>query len=331
MQHWLPYDEERLLRLLRVDRETCGGTCATTGARSRNSPPVGAGRTRSASRRRSWPSPADGFPSTSLLLVSLSGRCAPSPRGTSHSTSCSTPCTRMRSPTTRGGRSASQHRRAPAAAPTRHLGPLQVARMNGLLPRTRGAKVARAGAARARRGGRDATARLSPSGRPVCSSRDSCGSCRAGWSESHYNGPPRTDRTGRLQRSPRVPAWAAPAISADGFARRRRGVRAEAAARSCSAERSASCRWTAAGGRRGGSATGESGARRASRIPPTTPPSPATGAASPSRPRPATSTSPSAMATPRSPWPTWRAVERDWWGAHPGAPRPDRLRTRDLR
>ena len=102
MQHWLPYDEERLLRLLRVDRETLWRHLRDD---RRTIAQLAAGR--------GWPDPErlaaalvaeprGRYPSTSSGLA----RCGRSPRGTSHSTSCSTPYTRMRFPTTRGGRSA---------------------------------------------------------------------------------------------------------------------------------------------------------------------------------------------------------------------------------
>ena len=318
MQHWLPYDEDRLLRLLRVDRETLWRHLRDD---RRTIAQLAAGR--------GWPDPERlaatlvAQPRGRVPLDELRSRARRTlPRGTSHSTSCSTLCTRMRSPTTRDGRSActaptsssgcaGSNRAAPGRADERPLA------------RTRGAKRA-AGAARARRGGR--ARRRAARDRPACSSRDSSGNCRAGCRSRTTTA--RRARTARqAQRAPGTPRGPRPR-SARTAPRRRRGVRAEAAAR-LAARRDQRRVVDGRGGRRGGQPR-------------------ASGARGPAvfglQPRPLRRRAPRRLRDlgrqPQLRQALWRHLDR------PGRPggrssatgwqrtrghRPDRLRTRDLR
>ena len=208
MQHWLPYDEERLLRLLRVDRATLWRHLRDD---RRTIAQLAAGR---------------GWPDAERLAAALVAE----PRGR-------VPLDELRSRALRTLTQGhlSQHilfhslhqdavpddaRRTFGVPSTDELqrlrrldiGPLQVARMNGLSRAHVEQSARRALRERAAEGVRDGA--VSPQQARLLLARQLRQLPR--WlSESHYNGPPRTDRTGRL-REPPVPAWAAPAISADG-------------------------------------------------------------------------------------------------------------------
>ena len=190
MQHWLPYDEERLYALLgarprrrlalaarrhplaRRPRDASRDGTRPTLARELVAPWKGQLRTRSG-----WP-------------CSRRARCGRSPRATSRSTSSSTRCTRTRFPTTRrrssASRAASSSRRcgAPSSRPCRSAG-------STACPRDHAAREAEAtlrahASQRAR-----ATGQAMPglAGRSACSRRQLRQLPR--WlNQTRYNGPP---------------------------------------------------------------------------------------------------------------------------------------------
>jgi hypothetical protein len=207
MQHWLPYDEDRLLALLGIDRATLWRhlrddrrTIAQLAARR-------GWRDPGVWRRRS--SPLGTVPSRSPSCAP--GRCERSTRGTSRSTSSSVPCTKTRCPTARvrpsGCRTptscsvcgASTSRRCRSRGNGRSR--VHVERSARAALRDRADAGVRAGALSLRQARLLVARQLRQLPRWL--------------SEAHYNGPPRTDRTGRLSEPP-VAAWTAPAISGDG-------------------------------------------------------------------------------------------------------------------
>jgi len=212
MQHWLPYDEGRLLRLLgttraelwrhlRDDRRTLATLAAQHGwpRPKRLAAALVAPRTlgaRAAVTRRELQARAlrtltQGHMAQHVLFHTLHQDAVPDRAREVFGVSSINEFQRLR---------------------RLDVSPLQIARMNGLSR----ASVDRAGvrslreraAAGVRRG--ELSARQSE----VLVARQLHQFPR--WlSESHYNGPPRTDRTGRLLEPP-APAWAAPSLTGNG-------------------------------------------------------------------------------------------------------------------
>ena len=149
MQHWLPYDEQRLYSLLGVDRGvTSGASCATTRARSPSSPSSAAGsrvRWRASSWRRGADAARPGPPGAAREARAAHADPGP-PRAAPAS---STRCTRRRSRTTRRRSSASR-----AARSGRRCGARSSARC-----RSAGSTGCRAGTRRSRRRRRCASTR----------------------------------------------------------------------------------------------------------------------------------------------------------------------------
>ena len=243
MQHWLPYDEERLLRLLRVDRETLWRHLRDD---RRTIAQLAAGR--------GWPDPerlaaalvaeprgrvpldelrsralrtlTQGHLSQHILFHSLHQDAVPDDARATFGVHSTDELQRLR---------------------RLDIGPLQVARMNGLSRAHVERSARRALRERAAEGVRDGA--LSPRQARLLLARQLRQLPR--WlSESHYNGPPRTDRTGRLQRAP-GPRVGGTRDQRGRLARRRRGVRAEAVAR-LAARRDQRRVVDGRGGRRGG-------------------------------------------------------------------------------
>jgi Tol biopolymer transport system component len=208
MQHWLPYDEERLLELLRIDRTTLW-------RHLRDDRRTIAGL----AARRGWPDPER------LAAALVQDRRGALSAGVLQSRALRTltqghlsqhilfhtlhqDAVPHRARETFGVGSTDELQRLRRL----DIGPLQIARMNG---HSR-AHVERS-ARRALRERADAGVRggaLSRRQARLLLARQLRQLPR--WlSEAHYNGPPRTDRTGRLRDRP-VPAWAAPAVSSDG-------------------------------------------------------------------------------------------------------------------
>lgn len=209
MQHWLPYDEERLLRLLDIDR-------ATLWRHLRDDRRVIA----QLAARRGWPDPrrlaaklvaprrvnakvrdelearavrtlTQGHLAQHMLFHSLHQDAVPDRAAAIFGVSSHDEFQRLR---------------------RLDVSPLQIARMNG---RSRAAVQGQAEAALRERvtAGVGADALSRRQGRLLLARQ--LAQLPRWMSESHYNGPPRTDRTGRLRDKPQ-PTWAAPAMTADG-------------------------------------------------------------------------------------------------------------------
>ncbi len=211
MQHWLPYDEDRLLSLLRVDRTTLWRhlrddrrTLAMLAARRgwsdarRLAAALVAPRQREVSpalartlQARALRTLTQGHLSQHILFHSLHQGAVPG-----------------RARELFGVPTVDEFKRLRRL----DISPLQIARMNG-----RSRAEVHGGAVRALREYARAgvqSGEVSPRQARILLARQRRQLPR--WlSESHYNGPPSTDHTGHLEERP-VPAWAAPAVSADG-------------------------------------------------------------------------------------------------------------------
>ncbi|MDQ3741969.1 MAG: hypothetical protein M3389_13605 [Actinomycetota bacterium] len=212
MQHWLPFDEDRLLRLLGITRAELWRhlrddrrTLSTLAARHGWPQPKRLAAALVAPRRlderasvtkreleaRALRTLTQGHMAQHVLFHTLHQDAVPDQAREVFGVSSINEFQRLR---------------------RLDVSPLQIARMNGLSRASVQRLGARALRERAAAGVR--RGELSARQSEVLVARQLRQFPR--WlSESHYNGPPRTDRTGRLLEPP-VPAWAAPSLTGDG-------------------------------------------------------------------------------------------------------------------